>query len=112
MGVEGHPVGQVHGGQVVPHKHQHHRPLHLGEVVGEDPQRLVGVVQAHHQGVQDGQVLLGEQVTLGGEARGDAVLLRVVGLVVLHGRRGRGGRVGSRVSYRAMSSWAKDRSYR
>ena len=43
------------------------------------------MVQPHDQRVQNGQVLLGQLVALGGKARGLAVLFRGVGLVVLHG---------------------------
>ena len=70
---------------MVPHKDQHHRTVHLGEVVGEQPQGGIRVVQPHDQRVQNGQVLLGQLVALGGKARGLAVLFRGVGLVVLHG---------------------------
>ena len=70
---------------MVPHKDQHHRTVHLGEVVGEQPQGGIRVVQPHDQRVQNGQVLLGQLVALGGKARGLAVLFRGVSLVVLHG---------------------------
>ena len=70
---------------MVPHKDQHHRTVHLREVVGEQPQGGIRVVQPHDQRVQNGQVLLGQLVALGGKARGLAVLFWGVGLVVLHG---------------------------
>ena len=34
---------------MVPHKDQHHRTVHLGEVVGEQPQGGIRVVQPHDQ---------------------------------------------------------------
>lgn len=52
---------------MVPHKDQHHRTVHLGEVVGEQPQGGIRVVQPHDQRVQNGQVLLGQ---LGRTGRG------------------------------------------